>query len=75
MQILLRPHARTRGSAALSGRWVSFTGLKAALMKAKSFTRDCEEPLRELFDRDPGHAERALERLGAERRARARRPR
>jgi hypothetical protein len=67
MQILLLHYVRTRGSAALSGAWVSFTDLKAALMKAKSFTRDCEEPLRELFDRDPGHAERALERLGATR--------
>jgi len=67
MQILLLHYVRTRGSAALSGRWVSFTDLKAALIKAKSFARDCEEPLRELFDRDPAHAARALERLGAER--------
>lgn len=64
MQILLLHYVRTQGSAGISGRWVSFTDLKAALMKAKSFARDCEEPLREHFDRDSGHAERALERLG-----------
>ena len=65
MQILLLHYVRTRGGAGISGRWVSFTDLKAALMKAKSFARECEEPLRELFDRDPAHVERALERLGA----------
>jgi len=67
LQILLLHYVRTRGSAAPSGSWVSFTDLKAALMKAKSFTRDCEEPLRELFDRDPLPVEQALERLGAAR--------
>jgi len=67
MQILLLHYVRTRGNAGISGTWVSFTDLKAALMKAKSFARECEEPLRVLFDRDLGHAERALERLGAER--------
>ena len=65
MQILLLHYVRTRGSAGISGRWVSFTDLKAALMKSKSFARDCEEPLRELFDRDPAHVERALKQLGA----------
>ena len=69
IQILLLHYVRTRGSTAISGTWVSFTDLKAALMKAKSFTRECEEPLRELFDRDPVHAERELERLGAVRQA------
>ena len=65
MQILLLHYVRTRGSAGISVRWVSFTDLKAALMKSKSFARECEEPLRELFDRDLAHVERALERLGA----------
>ena len=64
MQILLLHYVRTRGAAAISGRWVAFTDLKAALVKATSFARECEEPLRELFDRDVPHAERALERLG-----------
>jgi hypothetical protein len=65
MQILLLHYVRTRGSAAISGTWVSFTDLKAALMKSKSFARDCEEPLRLLFDRDPRAVAQALERLGA----------
>ena len=64
MQILLLHYVRTRGGAGTSGTWVSFTDLKAALMKSKSFARDCEEPLRELFDRDPRPVEQALERLG-----------
>lgn len=63
LQILLLHYVRTRGNAALSGRWVSFTDLKAALMKSKSFARDCEEPLRVLFDRDPRAVAQALERL------------
>ena len=63
MQILLLHYVRTRGDAAISGTWVSFTDLKAGLMKSKSFARDCEEPLRVLFDRDPRPVEQALERL------------
>ncbi|MHB8836754.1 MAG: DUF3786 domain-containing protein [Candidatus Methylomirabilia bacterium] len=69
VQILLLHYIRTRGDATISGRWVSFTDLKAGLMKSKSFSRDCEEPLRALFDRDPRHAELALERLGGLRQA------
>jgi hypothetical protein len=67
MQILLLHYVRTRGNAAISGTWVSFTDLKAGLMKSKSFARDCEDPLRALFDRDPRPVEHALERLGARR--------
>ena len=63
MQILLLHYVRTRGDAAISGTWVSFTDLKAGLMKSKSFARDCEEPLRVLFDRDPRPVEQAIERL------------
>ena len=69
IQILLLHYVRTRGAAAISGTWVSFTDLKAALMKSTSFGRDCEEPLRVLFDRDPRPVEQALERLGGLRQA------
>jgi hypothetical protein len=69
MRILLLHYVRTRGDAPPVGRWVAFTELKAALMKSKSFAREAEEPLRELFDRDIAAAERALERLGATREA------
>lgn len=64
MQILLLLYVRTRGNAGVSGTWVAFTDLKAGLMKSASFARDCEEPLRVLFDRDPQPVEDALERLG-----------
>jgi len=67
MQILLLHYVRTRGDAAISGTWVSFTDLKAGLMKSKSFARDCEEPLRALFDRDPRSVASALERLDGQR--------
>jgi hypothetical protein len=69
VQILLLHYVRTRGDATTSGTWVSFTDLKAGLMKSKSFARDCEEPLRVLFDRDPLPVEQALERLGGLRQA------
>ncbi len=64
VQILLLHYVRTRGRVGTSGKWVSFTDLKAALMKSKSFARECEEPLRGLFDRDPARTQIALERLG-----------
>jgi hypothetical protein len=63
LQILLLHYVRTRGDAPVSGTWVSFTDLKAGLVKSTSFARDCEEPLRLLFDRDPRSVEQALERL------------
>lgn len=69
IQILLLHYVRTRGDAANSGTWVSFTDLKAGLMKSTSFARDCEEPLRVLFDRDPPAVEIALERLDGLRQA------
>ena len=69
MQILLLHYVRTRGNARPSGTWVSFTDLKAGLMKSKSFARDCEEPLRLLFDGDSRSVEHALERLGGQRQA------
>ncbi len=64
MQILLLHYVRTRGDATLLGRWVSFGDLKAGLMKSTSFARECEEPLRLLFDLDPRPVEDALARLG-----------
>jgi len=67
MQILLLHYVRTRGSADTTGRWVAFTELKAGLVKATSFARECEEPLRELCDRDLPGVEHALERLDGQR--------
>ncbi|HEY6000774.1 MAG TPA: DUF3786 domain-containing protein [bacterium] len=68
-KILLLHYARTRGDAPPAGRWVAFADLRSGLVKATSFARECEEPLRELFDRDTAAAERALERIGGAREA------
>ncbi len=64
VQILLLHYVRTRGSVPLAGAWVSFGQLRGGMVKAAAFARDCEEPLRELMERDPAGARRGLERLG-----------
>ena len=64
-KILLLHYITSRGSAPLSGRWVSYGELRSGMVKASSFLRECEEPLRDLFDTDPGSASAALEKLGA----------
>jgi hypothetical protein len=69
LRILLLHYVRTRGDAEPAGRWVAFSELKSGLIKATSFARECVEPLREHFERDPAGAERALERIGAAREA------
>ncbi len=66
IKILLLHYIRTGGRGEPSGRWVSFSELKAGLVKASSFHRDCEEPLRELLDRDITRTGAMLSRLGAE---------
>jgi hypothetical protein len=65
IKILLLHYVRTAGGGPLSGRWTSFAELKGGMVKSSSFLRDCEEPLRELFDRDAAKAAEALPRLGA----------
>lgn len=50
IEILLLHYVRTKGSAELTGKWISFTELKGGLVKAQSFKRDCEEPLKALID-------------------------
>ena len=67
IKILLLHYIRTAGSGELSGTWVSYGELKGGMVKTSSFHRECEEPLRELFERDQGKVERILSRLGAER--------
>ncbi|MGC2064250.1 MAG: DUF3786 domain-containing protein, partial [Thermodesulfovibrionales bacterium] len=44
---------------------VSYSELRAGMVKASSFLRECEDPLLELFRRDYGKTEAALTRLGA----------
>jgi hypothetical protein len=50
IEILLLHYVRTGGNAELSGKWVSFGELKGGLVKAQSFKRECEEPLKAFFD-------------------------
>lgn len=67
IKILLLHYVRTAGRARPAGQWVSFSELKSGMVKAKSFSRDCEEPLKELFQRDESSVEAALVRMGARR--------
>ncbi len=66
IKILLLHYIRTGGRGEPSGEWVSFSTLKAGLVKASSFQRDCEEPMRRLLDDDLPAAAAVLARLGAE---------
>jgi hypothetical protein len=43
-------------SGKLADKWVLHNELRGGLMKYKAFMRECEEPLRELFDRHPQKA-------------------
>lgn len=55
IKILLLHYIRTGGRSKLSGRWVSFAELKGGMVKAQSFARDCEDPLRRIIDRHADH--------------------
>ncbi|MEW6739235.1 MAG: DUF3786 domain-containing protein [Nitrospirota bacterium] len=68
IKILLLHYIRTAGKGELSGKWVSYSELRGGMVKASSFLRDCEEPLKELLERDFAQTEKILIRLGAERR-------
>ncbi len=50
IEILLLHYIRTAGSSGLTGKWVSFRELRGGLVKAQSFKRDCEEPLKAIVD-------------------------
>lgn len=66
IKILLLHYIRTSGKGGLTGKWVSYSELRGGMVKISSFQRDCEEPMRELFERDFDKASTALARLGAE---------
>jgi hypothetical protein len=55
IQILLLHYVRTGGRSPLTGTWVSFDELKGGMIKVQSFKRECEEPLREIIDREGEH--------------------
>ena len=65
VKILLLHYIRTSGSGELTGRWVSFSELRGGMVKFSSFTRDCEQPMTELFDKDFEKAASILSAMGA----------
>ncbi len=65
VKILLLHYIRTAGKGDLTGSWTSYSELKGGMIKMSSFQRDCEEPLRELFDSDFDKASVILSRMGA----------
>ncbi len=65
IRILILHYIRTAGKEDLTGRWVSYRELKAGMVKHSSFVRECEEPLRELFQKDFEKVVAVLVRLGA----------
>jgi hypothetical protein len=66
VKILLLYYIKFGGRGEQSGKWVSFSDLKAGMIKSTAFKRDCEDPLKDIFDRDFQEASIALMRLGAE---------
>jgi hypothetical protein len=64
IKILLLHYVRGGGKGGFTGKWVSFSELRGGLVKASSFAREAEEPLRELFDEDPAAAAETIRRLG-----------
>ncbi|MBI5632663.1 MAG: DUF3786 domain-containing protein [Nitrospirae bacterium] len=65
IRILLLHYINTHGKAELAGKWVSFSELKSGMVKASSFLREAEEPIKELFLSAPKRVSAALGRLGA----------
>lgn len=65
IKILLLHYIRTAGKGELSGKWVSYSELRGGMVKASSFLRECEEPLKGLLERDFVRTEKIFIRLGA----------
>ena len=66
MKILLLLYIKNEGGGAPSGRWVLHSELRGGMMKASAFRRECEEPLRDLFDRNFHRTAAVLDGHGAE---------
>jgi len=64
IKILLLHYIRTAGSAPFKDEWISFSELRGGMVKASSFTRDCEAPLKEIVDRNVPLFERVIGSLG-----------
>lgn len=65
IRILLLHYINTHGIAGISGKWVSFSELRSGMVKASSFLREAEDPIKELFENNPVKAAAAIESLGA----------
>jgi hypothetical protein len=65
MKMLLLFYIKSGGSGGLSGKWVFHNELKGGMMKDKAFRRECEEPLKELFDQNLTGTGRLLDEYGA----------
>jgi hypothetical protein len=64
IKILILHYLRTAGTGPLAGRHASFSELRGGMVKASSFERECEEPLRELFGKDYAKTAQTLDRMG-----------
>ena len=64
IKILILHYIRTSGKGPLVGRHVSFSELRGGMVKASSFERECEEPLRGLFESDYEKTAQVLGRMG-----------
>ncbi len=65
MKMLLLFYIKNGGCRGLTGKWVFHNELRGGMMKYKAFMRECEEPLRELFDRHLPKAALLLDGYGA----------
>jgi len=66
IKILLLHYINTHGKAELSGTWVSFSELRSGMVKASSFLREAEDPIKELFESNPEGVSAAIKTLGAQ---------
>lgn len=65
IRILLLHYINTHGKAGLSGKWVSFSELRSGMVKASSFLREAEDPIKELFEVSREKVSASITRLGA----------
>ena len=65
MKMLVLFYIRNGGNKKVSGKWVLHSELKGGLMKYKAFNRECEEPLRKLFDGHFRETASLVDRYGA----------
>ncbi len=64
IRILLLHYLNTHGKAELTGKWVSFSELRSGMVKASSFLREAEDPIKDLFEHDIKRTTEALKKLG-----------